>query len=131
MHTVNIQFPDLFQALGDNLRLRIMRMLVLTKTEVCLCELSDSLSEPEYKVSRHLKMLKSSGLITAVRDGKWVYHGLVKGSQYLRLLHMTIKSLPDDDQQLKRDLERLSKRMKSRQDGRCRTLTTSTVKSAQ
>lgn len=111
----------LFQALADLTRIRLIRLLVSTKQEVCLCEFVDSLLEPEYKISRHLKVLKQAGLITAKKEGRWVYHGLVANLLYLKNLYTTIKSLPDDDGTFKKDFGNFQKRMKFRTSGRCQT----------
>lgn len=62
MQLINIEAQDIFFALGDLTCLRIMRLLVKTNEEACLCELMDSLSEPQYKLSRHLKILRQLGV---------------------------------------------------------------------
>lgn len=94
-------------------------LMLRAKSEMCLCELSDSLEEPEYKLSRHLKVLKSSGIVNAERDGKWIYHSLAK-NKYLKLIHEAIKSYPDPDGQRDRDFRRFKSRAKLRENGRCR-----------
>jgi ArsR family transcriptional regulator len=90
-----------------------------TGDEACLCELVDSLLEPEYKLSRHVKVLKNSGFLTARKDGRWVYHRLVSGIPYLDALYETIRHLPDTDGAFKKDLGNFKKRLKLREDGRC------------
>lgn len=121
MHRVGVEVHEIFGSLSDPTRIRIMRLLLETKEEVCLCELSDSLDEPEYKLSRHLKILKSVGLITAIRDGKWVYHGLIKDTPYFKNLYKALLSFPDDSRLTIKDFNRFKKRMSLRQDGRCKT----------
>lgn len=121
MHTVGIELHEVFGALSDPTRIRIIKLLLATKDEVCLCELSDSLDEPEYKLSRHVKVLKSAGLLTSVRDGKWVYHGLIKNTRYLRTLFGAVQSFPDNSQESAKDLQRFKKRLSLRQSGRCKT----------
>ena len=54
MHIIDIQAETIFQALSDPIRLRIIRILSTTNEEACLCELVDSLLEPQYKLSRHI-----------------------------------------------------------------------------
>lgn len=120
MHLVNLSLSDIFHALSDSYRVRIMRLLLTSSSEICLCELSDSLNEPEYKLSRHVKILKQTGLITSVRDGKWIYHGLVNKPDYLKKLHQAILLFPDASEKFQSDLKRFKKRMKLRKDGRCR-----------
>ncbi len=121
MHKVEIELHEVFSALSDPTRIRIIRLLLMTSDEVCLCELSESLDEPEYKLSRHMKVLKSAGLIASIRDGKWVYHGLVKNHRYLKPLYRAIQEFPDDSKISARDLARFNKRLSLRDRGRCKT----------
>lgn len=120
MHIVNIHPAEMFQALAEPTRVRIVRLLATTKEEACLCELVDSLLEPQYKLSRHLKILKQSGFLTTQKDGRWVYHRLVKGHTYLTHVYATIRALPDTDNVFAADLGRFQERMCLREDGRCR-----------
>lgn len=120
MHIVNVPPAEMFQALAEPTRIRVVRLLAVTREEACLCELVDSLLEPQYKLSRHLKILKQSGLLTTHKDGRWVYHRLVVGRPYLKNLYTAIKSLPDSDERFGADLARFYRRMRLRQDGRCR-----------
>lgn len=93
--------------------------MLRAKTEMCLCELSDSLEEPEYKLSRHLKVLKTSGILGFHRDGKWIYHSLVS-SKPLKLIHDAIRSYADTERQFDKDFRRFRRRLKLREGGRCR-----------
>lgn len=77
MHSINIKPSEIFQALADPTRIRIVRLLAETREEACLCELVDSILEPQYKLSRHVKVLRQAGLLTAEKEGRWVYHRLV------------------------------------------------------
>ncbi len=63
---------DVFKALADRTRLRILGLLAAG--EVCVCDLHDSLGEPQPKVSRHLAYLRRAGLVTARKDGLWVHY---------------------------------------------------------
>jgi len=65
MHSITIQPEKIFQSLADETRLRIIRLMVATAEESCLCELVDSLLEPSYKLSRHLKILRQAGLLSS------------------------------------------------------------------
>lgn len=120
MHIANVSPAEIFQALADLTRVRVVRLLAATKEEACLCEVVDSLLEPQYKLSRHLKILKQSGIVTAEKDGRWIYHGLVKGYPYLSRLYGAILAFPDRDQVFASDLERFEERMSLREDNRCR-----------
>lgn len=120
MHFVNIKPSEIFQALADPTRIRIVLLLVETREEACLCELVDSLLEPQYKLSRHVKVLRQAGLLSAEKEGRWVYHRLVEGIPYLDRLHEALKALPDIDGWFARDLENFRRRMCLREAGRCR-----------
>ena len=120
MHVVPVDFPQVFQALADSTRLRIVRLLAATKEEVCLCELVDSLLEPQYKLSRHVKILKQSGLLMAQKEGRWVYHRLVDDQTYLEALYAAVAQLPDSRREFAADMARFRARMRLRKAGRCR-----------
>lgn len=120
MHVVAIHAPEVFQALADPTRLRIVRLLATSREESCLCELVDSLLEPQYKLSRHLKILRQAGLLATQKEGRWVYHRLVTRYSYLTRLYATIRVLPDVEGSLAGDLARFRKRMRLREAGRCR-----------
>ncbi len=120
MHIITINPETLFQALSDNTRLRIIRLLASTGQEICLCELVDVLLEPQYKLSRHLKILRQAGLLSSQKEGRWVYHQLTQKPDYLRQLYTTVSSLPDSDLIFSTDLKRFNSRMKLRENGRCK-----------
>jgi ArsR family transcriptional regulator len=69
-----IALENLFKALADRTRLRILGLL--SAGEVCVCDLHDSLGEPQPKVSRHLAYLRRTGLVSARKDGLWVHYRL-------------------------------------------------------
>ena len=119
MHSVTIQPEDFFQALADETRLRIIRLMVVTAEESCLCELVDSLLEPSYKLSRHLKILRQAGLLSSQKEGRWVYHRLVLEPSYLETLYATVRALPDPEDIYNADFERFRQRLCLREGGRC------------
>lgn len=120
MHVIHIKPWEIFQALADPTRIRIVRLLVETGEEACLCELVDSLLQPQYKLSRHVKILRQAGLLSADKDGRWVYHRLVRGVSYLELAYDMLLALPDADGLFAHDLNNFRQRMCLREDGRCR-----------
>lgn len=120
MHILTINPETLFQALSDSTRLRTIRLLVMTDEEICLCELVDALLEPQYNLSRHLKVLRQAGLLTSKKEGRWVYHRLTTEPDYLQQLYTLVRSLPDPDGVYITDLKHFKSRMALREDGRCR-----------
>jgi len=69
---VIIKSVDIFKALADENRLRIISLL-LTK-ELCVCEIEASLEMSQSNVSRHLTKLKTSGIVDSRKDSQWVYY---------------------------------------------------------
>lgn len=64
---------ELFSLLSDETRLRILLLLHVEK-ELCVCELNHILRVIQPKISRHLALLKNSGLVVDDRRGQWVYY---------------------------------------------------------
>lgn len=66
----------LFKALADTTRLRILGLLL--DGEICVCDIHQSLSLPQSKVSRHLAYLRHAGIVDARKDGLWVHYRLAQ-----------------------------------------------------
>ncbi|KAB8306374.1 ArsR family transcriptional regulator [Rouxiella chamberiensis] len=66
---------QLFKCLSDETRLSIMLLLQVTG-ELCVCDITTAIMEPQPKTSRHLAMLRETGLISDRRDGKWIHYRL-------------------------------------------------------
>ncbi len=64
-----------FKMFSDPLRLRLAVLLAM-QGETCVCKLSEALGEPEYKVSRHLGVLRNGGIVQARREGTWMHYHL-------------------------------------------------------
>ncbi|MHB1249495.1 MAG: ArsR/SmtB family transcription factor [Polaromonas sp.] len=120
MHTIQVKPQEIFQALADPTRIRVIRLLAETDEEACLCELVDSLLEPQYKMSRHVKVLRQAGLLAAEKDGRWIYHRLVRDVDYLDIAYDLLRALPDSERLFARDLQNFHNRICLREDGRCR-----------
>lgn len=68
--------PDaLFESLADATRRRILALL-LTRGELCVCDLFGVLQLPQPKVSRHLAVLRESALLVSRKQGTWVHYRL-------------------------------------------------------
>lgn len=64
-----------YKALSDEIRLKSL-LLIQEKGELCVCEIMSALDESQPKVSRHLAMLRNSGLLLDRRHKQWVYYRL-------------------------------------------------------
>jgi DNA-binding transcriptional ArsR family regulator len=67
----------LFRLLGDEVRLRILRLLDRERLNVS--ELTSVLGIAQPGVSRHLRLLREGGLVEEERDRGWAYYGLRRG----------------------------------------------------
>src|SRR3954470_8542017 len=65
---------QLFHALSDPTRLSILQRLRFG--ERCVCDLTDALEAAQPRLSFHLKVLKTAGLVTDRREGRWMYYTL-------------------------------------------------------
>ena len=68
------RLEEIFRALGDRTRLRILGLLA--GGEVCVCEIHETLKLPQPTVSRHLAYLRNAGLVHARKQGLWVHYSL-------------------------------------------------------
>src|SRR5580765_7467753 len=69
-----VELEKLFLALSDKTRLRLLALMA--DGEVPVGFLADKLGESQPKISRHLAYMRSAGLVSTRRDGKWIYYGI-------------------------------------------------------
>jgi ArsR family transcriptional regulator, arsenate/arsenite/antimonite-responsive transcriptional repressor len=67
---------ELFRALGDPARVRIVNLLATSVEPVCACELYGPLGLSQPTVSHHLKKLVDAGLLEREQRGRWAYFSL-------------------------------------------------------
>jgi len=72
---------QMFRALGDETRLRIVALLV--HGELCVCHIEQSLGLTQPNASRQLGILKHAGLVDSRREGTWVYYKLTEPTHEL------------------------------------------------
>ena len=66
---------NFFKCLSDETRFIIV-MLVVEQNEQCVCDLTEKLQLSQPKISRHLALLRSLGLLQDRRQGQWVYYSI-------------------------------------------------------
>lgn len=69
------EYESKFKALADKKRLEIMYELT-QRGKVCVCDLCEIFQMPQSKISYHLKILLSAGLIKKETKGTWSYYML-------------------------------------------------------
>lgn len=62
----------MLRAAGDPTRLRLL--LLLRQAELTVSELIEIIGQSQPRVSRHLKLLASAGLIARFKEGSWVFY---------------------------------------------------------
>lgn len=67
---------DVFKALADPARVRIVNVLATSGEPVCVCHLIEPLGLSQPTVSHHLKKLTDAGLLDREQRGKWAYFSL-------------------------------------------------------
>ena len=108
----------ILKAISEPTRLRIMRLLLMIKKELCGCELVDSLEIPQYNLTKHLDILINAGLIQSRKEGRWVnYSACSFQPGFIGYLCDSILKL--DGSIYNEDLKRFKKRLKLRKDGKC------------
>ncbi len=67
-----LQMENLFLALADKTRLRLLNLM--REDEICVWFFTEVTGESQPKISRHLAYLRNAGVVSARRDGKWIYY---------------------------------------------------------
>ena len=70
-------------AIGDSNRIKVL--LLLSRREMCVCELESALGLPQPTISHHLGILEQAGLLTRSKKGRFVFYE-VQDSPALGLL---------------------------------------------
>jgi ArsR family transcriptional regulator len=71
-----VKLDDVFAALSDETRRRILGLLA--SGEICVCHIHEALDVPQPTASRHLAHLRKAGLVATRRDGLWVHYRLAE-----------------------------------------------------
>ena len=77
MKDVVIQMADVFKALGEPTRLKIIKMLASNpERKLCVGAIARKIGISQPAVSQHLKVLKSIGLVEPNRNGYHVHYAI-------------------------------------------------------
>jgi ArsR family transcriptional regulator len=97
-----------FQALGDATRLRLLNLM--GEQEICVCYFVEILGSPQPKISRHLAYLRSAGIVSARREGKWMHYRIAMPPHVgaAQILRQTLEWLKED-RAMQADRARLAK----------------------
>ncbi len=97
---------ELFKALGDENRLRLLN--ILDQKALCVCEIEVLLEMSQSNVSRHLSKLRSVGVLTSSKDAQWVHYKLSETFiESHKALYMYLKEGFEKSDPFINDLQRL------------------------
>ncbi|WP_242863224.1 ArsR/SmtB family transcription factor [Caloranaerobacter ferrireducens] len=68
------ELVNIFKALSDENRLEIIKMI--SKNELCVCDICENFDLSQPTVSHHLKLLQQANLVNVTKKGKWNYYSL-------------------------------------------------------
>lgn len=98
----------LLKALAETTRLRLVVLLALNG-ETCVCKLSEALDAPQFRISRHLGILRDRGVVEARREGTWMHYRLAAPRNTLEeCLQECFRDCLADHATVKADLDRLA-----------------------
>ncbi len=100
MHIIAYMIKEInkFKALGEETRFRIVRLLIKSGMELCVCEIERIINKPQYNISKSLKILKNTGLIDERRDGKFVMYKIANNISNLQLFNYISSSEFSNDE---------------------------------
>ncbi|HJZ83374.1 MAG TPA: metalloregulator ArsR/SmtB family transcription factor [Pyrinomonadaceae bacterium] len=102
------QLEDLFKALADRTRLRLIGLL--GDSEVCVCFLVEILKTSQPKISRHLAYLRRAQIVVARREGKWMHYRLTDPpDEHAARIFREVRGSLAEHPEFQRDREKLER----------------------
>jgi ArsR family transcriptional regulator len=88
---------DIFKALSEESRLRILSILI--DGEMCVCEIEACLNMTQSNASRHLNVLRQSGILLSYKKAQWTYYRMneqfmEQNKELYDYLCVNLKNLP-------------------------------------
>jgi len=96
---------NLFLGLADKTRLRILNLI--RDDEVCVWFFTEVLGESQPKISRHLAYLRNAGMVSARRDGKWIFYSITPADEPARRILLEVLDSLDSQSAMRREYESL------------------------
>lgn len=93
------------KAVAEPTRLRLIALCA--RSDLTVSELTQILGQSQPRISRHLKLLADAKVLERFREGAWVFHRLTHSDPMSDIATYLVSLLPEDDEQLDRDLEHL------------------------
>lgn len=96
-----------FIALADRTRRRLLNLM--REQEICVADFTEILDVSQPKISRHLAYLRNAGIVSARRDGKWIYYRIAEPEDMYaaQILQDTLEWLRSQER-MQKDYEKLN-----------------------
>ena|SRR3989338_1166509 len=101
------QIEKILKIFADQNRIRIFKLL--EKRKMCVCELAYVLGVTQPSISRHLKKMKSVGLVKDEQDGFWTNYYLARNFAQTQKIMQCVSHWLKDDGTIKSDAHKLKK----------------------
>ena len=111
-----VEAAQMFKALGDGTRLRMLGLL--RHDELCVCDIMEVLKLPQSTASRHLAYLRNSRWVRGTRRGKWMYYRL-REDTFEHPVARSIMAFLDSLEQLREDQRMLGHHLQSKSGEAC------------
>lgn len=100
------EYERVLKSVADPTRVRILKLL--EGGEMCVCQVIAVLEFNQSTISKHLFLLKISGLVKERRQGKWAHYSLdgSDGSPYAGKMLRMLRGWLNDDPVVERDRKR-------------------------
>lgn len=105
---------DTMKAAAESSRLRIL--LLLSRGDLTVSDLTEIMNQSQPRVSRHLKLLLEAALIERYQEGSWAYFRLSDLEGARQFILGLVGRVDTGDPQIERDLERLAAVKQRRRD---------------
>ncbi|MEL6286116.1 MAG: metalloregulator ArsR/SmtB family transcription factor [Pseudomonadota bacterium] len=96
---------DQLKAVGEPTRLRILSLL--RQDDLAVGELVQILGQSQPRLSHHLKVLSSAGVVQRLPEGAWVFYRLATSHEILPLFDYVFAQIDADEAAVSRDRARL------------------------
>ena len=96
---------DTLKALAEPTRLRLVRLL--SRCDLTVSDLTAILGQSQPRISRHLRLLVESDVLSRYQEGAWAYFRVTEALGPASLAAAVLRLVGDGDPMLARDLDRL------------------------
>lgn len=105
-------------AISDPNRLRLL--MALDGRSLCVCQLTELLGLAPSTVSKHLSILKQTGMVNERKEGRWVFHELCGGDCVCTPALDWVKGCLGEDARIVADKAKLKEILAQNREELCR-----------